>query len=234
MIKFLTVFSNIDPTVIVAVLGVIGAIAAAIINNKSAEKIKKLELELKSKDVEKEQIIIKYDIVTQLLKFSQYQKIYDAVIKIMDVSKVDRFLMFIAINGKTELNNVTCIFQKYRNDESGVDAVAVYRGLKVDNTYVKMLKEMEREGEITVCTEELTPCLIKDIYESEKVTWSNWKLIGRINVDNDNDVIAFCSAATYSDKAYTNQDMLSIKLHFESSIKPNFLSTVKEMVKNKN
>jgi hypothetical protein len=59
-------------------------------------------------------------------------------------------------------------------------------------------------------------------------------LIGRINVDNDNDVIAFCSAATYSDKAYTNQDMLSIKLHFESSIKPNFLSTVKEMVKNKN
>lgn len=224
--------NNLLGIIITAVAGLIGIILTGIQNVKLAKINKNLDAELSKQKQDNEQAIIKYDIVTNLLKFSQYQKIYDAVIRMMDTSKVDRFLMFIAVNGKTDLNNVTCIFQKYRGDKAEIDAVAVYKGLKVDTTYVKMLKEMEREGEITIETEKLDPCLIKDIYESENVAWSNWRFIGRINIDERNDVIAFCSAATFDKDKYTQKDMLSIKLNFESVIKPDFMKTVKEMKAN--
>ena len=220
-------------TISVALIGLIGLIYQTAANNKLAAKNKALEIEFERQKLETTQSIIKYDIVTNLLKFSQYQKIYDAVIKLMDSSKVDRFLIFIAINGKTDLNKVTCIFQKYRNDKAELDAVQVYKGLKVDNHYVTMLKKMEIENAITLETEALEPSLIKDIYESEKVKWSRWKMIGRVSIDDRNDVIAYCSASTFDSNGYSKQDLLSIKLHFESSIKPNFMNTVNEMVKNK-
>ncbi len=216
----------------VAVIGAAAAIYQTISNNKLLKRNKELDIELAKQKLDAEQNIIKYDIVTNLLKFSQYQKIYDAVIKMMGNSKVDRFLVFIAINGKTELSNVTCIFQKYKGDKAELDAIAVYKGLKVDDHYVKLLKKTELEGTVSVNLEELEPSLIKDIYEGEGVKYSRWKFIGRINIDEKNDVIAYCSASTFSNEDYTNQDLLAIKLHFESSIKPSFINTIKEMVKN--
>lgn len=223
--------------------GLIGSILAALIagciavwqtinNNQLAKLNKQLDIKLAQQKLESEHSFIKYDIVTHLLKFSQYQKIYDAVIQMMDKSKVDRFLVFIAINGKTELNNVTCIFQKYKGDKAELDAIAVYRGLKVDDHYLKLLKKMEFNGSVNLNVSKLEPSLIKDIYENEKVTFSRWEFIGRVSIDEKNDVIAYCSASTFSNVGYDNKDLLAIKLHFESDIKPRFIGTIKEMVKN--
>lgn len=218
----------------ITVAAIAGAVAVyqTISNNKLAKRNKELDIELAKQKIESEHSIIKYDIITNLLKFSQYQKIYDAVIKMMENSKVDRFLVFIAVNGKTELSNVTCIFQKYKGDKAELDAIAVYRGLKVDDHYIKLLKKTELEGTITVNLGDLETSLIKDIYEGEGVKYSRWKFICRVNIDEKNDVIAYCSASTFSNEDYNSQDLLAIKLHFESSIKPSFINTIKEMVKN--
>jgi hypothetical protein len=219
--------------VLVALIGGGVAVYQTISNNRLAAKNKALDIELEKQKLETSQNIIKYDIVTNLLKFSQYQKIYDAVIRLMEHSKVDRFLIFIAINGKTDLNKVTCIFQKYRNDKAELDAVAVYKGLEVDKHYVQLLKKMELEQHITFETNALDVSLIKDIYESENVKWSMWKFIGRVNIDEKNDVIAYCSSSTFNKEGFNKQDLLSIKLHFESAIKPTFMNNVNEMIKNK-
>jgi len=219
-------------TITVAAIAGAVAIYQTISNNKLAKRNKELDIELAKQKIDAEQNIIKYDIVTNLLKFSQYQKLYDAVIKIMEHSKVDRFLIFIAINGKTELSNVTCVFQKYKHDKAELDAIAVYRGLRVDEHYVKMLKKMEFEGEVHINVAELEPSLIKNIYENEQVTFSKWNFIGRISMDDKNDVIAYCSASTFDLEGYDSKDLLAIKLHFDSSIKPRFIKTINQMIKN--
>jgi hypothetical protein len=221
-------------TISVALISAIVAIYQTIANNKLARKNKDLDIELEKEKLETEHNAIKYDVVTQLLKFSQYQKIYDAVIKMMNESNVDRFLIFVAVNGKTELRKVTCIFQKYKHDNTNVDAVSVYKGLKVDNVYVNYLYDTERKGSITLETEKIEPSLIKDIYETEGVKWSNWKFICRLNLDEKNDLIAYSSAATFNEDGFKNRDLLAIKLNFESSIKPTFIETISEMYMNKN
>jgi hypothetical protein len=226
-----------------SLIGIIGTITVAAIaggvaiyqtiaNVKLTREKQKVDIELAKQKLDAEQNIIKYDIVNNLLKFSQYQKLYDAVIKIMEHSKVDRFLIFIAINGKTELSNVTCVFQKYKHDKAELDAIAVYRGLKVDEHYVKMLKKMEFDGHVHINVAELEPSLIKNIYESEHVTFSKWDFIGRINIDDKNDVIAYCSSSTFDLEGYNSKDLLAIKLHFDSSIKPRFIKTINQMIKN--
>lgn len=203
--------------------------AGTIYKSNSNKKIKQLEIDLEREKLDKKQIVIKYDVVNNLLKFSQYQKIYDAVIRLMEHSSVDRFLVFIAINGKTELNNVTCIFQKFRGDKSTLDAVAVYKNLKVDANYVKLCKKMESDDGLTVHTNDLEPSLIKDIYENEGVKWSRWEFFGRINIDDKNDVIAFGSAATFKDEAFDSQDMLAIKLNVKGVVATEIIKSVKEM-----
>lgn len=221
-------------TISVALIAAIVAIYQTVANNKLARRNKELDIELEKEKLETEHNSIKYDVVTQLLKFSQYQKIYDAVIKMMNDSNVDRFLIFVALNGKTDLRKVTCIFQKYKNDDSDVDAVSAYKGLKVDNVYVNYLYDTEKKGSIILQTDEIEPSLIKDIYESEGVKWSNWKFICRLNLDEKNDLIAYSSAATFDNKGFTKKDLLAIKLNFESSIKPTFIETISEMYINKN
>jgi len=221
-------------TITSSVLLLIGVVYTAYANNKLLAKNKALDIALEKQKIDAQQNIIKYDVVTHLLKFSQYQKIYDAVINLMSHSKVDRFLIFIAVNGKTELNNVTCIFQKFRNDMATLDAVSVYKGLKVDQHYVQLLKQMELNGEVTLQTAAIEPSLIKDIYENEKVKWSKWKFIGRINIDENSDVITYCSAASFEDTEFDSQDTLAIKLNVEGVVKPEILKAVKEKKINNN
>lgn len=221
-------------TILIALIPTIGAIYQTIAKNRLDKRNKELDIELERQKIETQHSAIKYDVVTQLLKFSQYQKIYDTVIKMMNDSNVDRFLIFVAVNGKTELRKVTCIFQKYKHDENGMDAVSVYKGLKVDNTYVRYLYDTEKHGEITLQAEKIEPSLVKDIYESEGVKWSNWKFICRLNIDGRNDLIAYCSAATFNEEGFNNKDLLAIKLNFESSIKPTFMETISEMYNNNN
>lgn len=229
---------TITETIAGSVITTLGSIIVVFITVRNNIKLvrlnKKLDEEVKLKELESKQTLIKYDVVTNLLRFSQYQKLYDAVINMMEKSNVDRFLIFLAINGKVDLKHVTCIFQKFRDDKRTIDAVSVYKGLEVDNDYLEKLKRLELYGELIVETNAEAPSLIKSIYESEGINWSRWKFIGRVNIDEKNDLISYCSAATFKEKDFNSKDLLAIKLNVEGIIKPEILKTVKEMKLNKN
>lgn len=218
--------------ILVSLISLAGTIYQTISNNSLSRKNKILDIELENKKIELEHVNIKFDVVTNLLRFSQYQKIYDSVIDLMEMSSVDRALIFIAVNGKTELSNVSCIFQKYKNDDSKIDAVNLYKKLRVDKHYTNLLYKLETERKILIETSNLeNDSLIKDIYNNEGVKWSLWNFIGRISIDEKNDLISYCSFSKFSDEKFNNSDLLAIKLKFDSIIKDSVIETVNNIPK---
>lgn len=217
----------------VATIGAIASVYIAKSTNNLLAKNKALDIELERQKLNTLQTAVKYDIVMNLLKFAQYQKIYNFVSDLIAKSNIDRVLIFVAINGKTDLKHVTCIFQKFRDDLTEVDAVSVYKDLEVDKEYVYLLKRMELENGITLEADKITPSLIKTIYETEKVKWSRWEFLGRLSVDEKSDIVAYCSCSTFKDIGIDSKDLLAIKLNMKGLVANEILKASKDAVSNK-
>lgn len=189
----------------------------AILNYKKA--IQEKDDLIRSHEVEKRNIEVKLEFFNRIHSVKFFNDINNAVDKIFKYTSADRFLILIAINGKTDFNIVTSIFER-RKDNDKKHVRPRYENIPIDEPYKNMLKEAERKELIKLTTQSMEQSKLKSFYEYEKVNFSHVRFLSRKPIDDDNDFIVFSSLATHGASDFTTMEIVLSQLQFDSIIKP--------------
>lgn len=201
----------------IALIGAVPVLVTSILIH--VREIRKKNNEIQKHIQEKEEHRIKGDVLDKILDFSSFNKIKSAVDEIFLATKADRFLILIAINGKTDFNIVSVIFEQHKTTKYQVNAIARYRSLKIDDNYRQMLKDAEFHGMVKLSTSEMENSLLKDIYAIENVAYSDIRHLLRLPIDDNNDVLIYSSLATHNERPFTNIERTRANIIYDSSIK---------------
>ena len=212
-------------TIIVSVLGCI----TSIWKYKDEQKKRKLEiehLELENKNLrfnnsEKEEKLSLYD---DVIKMVFYNSIKEAVMEIFQRTKVDRFLILIARNGKHDPKFVDVLIDFYKDEYNRIDAVRVYKNVEIDLPYKEMLKNSEFYGFVDLETTLMKNQILKHYYETENVNYSRVRPVLRFPVDDNNDFLVFTSSGTHSTDPFTENEKSIIDLYHQNTINPSVKS----------
>ena len=204
--------------IIVSIISIAGVLVPAFLLHK--REVGKIQLEMRKHISEKKEYKIKTDVLDKVLEFSSFNMIKDAVDEIFEMTKADRFLILIAVNGKVDFNIVSVIFEQHKSNDYKVNAIARYRSLSIDEKYRLMLKNTEKNGTVCMVTSEMEDSLLKNIYEIEGVKFSSIRHILRSSVDDDNDILVYSSIATHVDRKFTKLEKTKIDIMYDSRIKP--------------
>lgn len=189
----------IDKEIWVAIIGTLSTITATYFAYRQSIKLKRMEIESSKKD----SIILdqqkNFSALSLLMDFELINSIKSRVDFIFNKTSADRFLILIAVNGKVDFNVVSVIYEQYKRDynEPVTSAIENYSHIYIDPHYRKMIKEVERNGSFFFDTDSCEEmCYLKNIYEQEKIFSSLVKFVQRVKIDENNDMIVFCSVAS--------------------------------------
>jgi len=193
------------------------------------------KLEFDKKKVKKETEHLKKEIKDLssgiLVSLDIINDITHKVSNIFNQTKIDRFLILTAMNGKDDLRKCTCVYEQINHQGNvsaklSLGATGRYFNFIFDSAYRDMLKRIERYGAIEVCkTSEMPDCDLKRIYLAEKVTEAHIFFLKRVKIDEDNDRVFYVSYATHYEGGIIPQDSLTIRLYNEQ-IKDTFNAIV--------
>lgn len=141
--------------------------------------------------------------------FSMYNELGTIIDDIFAATSAERFLLFTAVNGSTDFNRVSALYD--RDLQKPGEAVRRYANLLVDEYYRRMLKSAEMDGPFQFLTAEARDCLLKKIYEAEGVTEAKIIFLRRIPMLDGNDRLFFCSVATRAAEGYSDKERLLIR-----------------------
>jgi hypothetical protein len=188
----------VDKEIVVATIGLFGLIVTTIFAYKQNIKLKRMEIASNKKD----SIILEqqknFSALSLLMDFELINSIKTRVDLIFQKTQTDRFLILIAVNGKVDFNVVSVIYEQHdKNSRPTISAVSNYNHIYIDSHYRRMIKEVERSGSYYFVTEKCyETCYLKNIYEQEKIISSLIKFVERVKMDEDNDMVVFCSIAS--------------------------------------
>jgi len=202
----------------------IGVLVPAYLLHK--REIAKHKLEISKLNLEKKQDKLKLDFFNRAMDLSRINPIINAVNRLFKETVADRFLILIAINGKTDFNIVSVIFEQHNDNKHPVNAIGTYRNIEVDNAYRNMLKLSEINGAYDIDVSKMNDCILKSFYEYEGVKHSKVRFLDRQKIDNDNDFVIYSSLATHKNKSYNKIEEAIIKTVYESTIIPNIKKVV--------
>lgn len=208
----------------VALIGALAIIIPAYLLHKREEAKFKLEIRIKNAEIkkhfqEKEEHRIKAEVLNRILDFSAFNKIAAAVDELFKTTRADRFLILIAVNGKTDFNIVSVIFEQHKKASYKINAIAKYRNLSIDEDYKAMLKRSEKYGLVELKTTDMKSSLLKDIYIMENIIHSDVRHLLRIQADQDNDILIYSSLSTHNSKGFTTLGKRKADLVYDSEIK---------------
>ncbi|WP_157811690.1 hypothetical protein [Tenacibaculum sp. SZ-18] len=155
--------------------------------------------------------------LSNLMKLNLYDELSNINKKIYSRTKAMRFIVFVAVNGKTSPNTVYAVFG-HRKDDPDVDKK--YKGVEVDSDYVLRLKELENKGSLIIETLSMPKGMLKDIYYEQLITYSYLKFIKRYSLSEEDDALVYCSVATDLDEGFVSMETTEIDLLISSEIKP--------------
>lgn len=207
-------FLDIIPIDIVAVLSVMITGLAAILTYKAQVKVAEINNSLKNDK--------NYHAPTLLLDLKFFNSLREIIDEIFSKTKIDRFLILIATNGKSDFKFATAIYEhhKLNSDTTSVKlsigGTTRYVKFKFDRLYLEMLKEAEVKDKVSILTNEMVDSDLKNIYLSENVTESEIYFLKREAVDENNDVIFYCTLATHSEIGFTKIEKSLIKSYVDN------------------
>jgi len=180
--------------IVVAVIGMVGAVVVAIIGKLKFD-VKKAE-----KYVEKE-----FQIQRDALNFGRYLRewtfIQQELIALCDETCIDRFMIFIAVNGIHDSRTTSAVYEYH----SGESKPYQYIRFPLDDDYRDRLREMVKSGSISFKTVDIDRSLIQDVYMSEGVLESAWFHLETRPIGNEGAMaIAYASFASHGDEKYPN------------------------------
>lgn len=190
-----------DNTVLVAIISAFSAFLIALIPYFLR---KKENQEIKTKPV---------DVDVELFKFNELRESVD---RVLVETNADRFLILMAHNGKEEMRFATAIYEQHKNTDKTIfsfGATNKYIKIEFDDEYRHMLKHAEKEGVFRMETAKMPESLLKNIYISERVNYSNCYFIKRYPEykSHDKDLLLYCTLASHNDKPFDITDEVKFK-----------------------
>lgn len=203
--------------VLISLIGFLGVAITAIVTSYYNIKVKKLEL---SNDNSKKQVAkLKAELtcINVLFEYNLIALINKTVDEIFNTTKAERFIILFALNGKVDFNFVSVCYEKTKTSKTS-GAIYRYVRLEIDNHYRQMLKYVEHDKQVYLDVEHMEDCLLKNIYQSivEGVTYSGVHFINRSRIDDDNDVLVYCSVATTNENDFTKHEKVAIKVALDN------------------
>lgn len=177
--------------IVVALIGLVGAIATAIIynnkNKRTQHSLHQAESELKLQQ--------------KALDFGAFMEewagTHDDILHLLENTCIDRFLIFRAWNGRLAPRWTTAVFQMRLGNQEPVS----YVHFELDTDYVSRLKEVSIRNVVAFEVKGLQDCAIKRVYEAEGVKHAVWVHITSEAVDGTDTVAhTYCSFATHDDR----------------------------------
>jgi hypothetical protein len=176
-------------------------------------------LKKKHSNVKQENKVLKIELSCINILFNhEFLKILNSKVEnIFAETKIDRFLILFAVNGKDVVKYATVCYERNKATNH-VGAIYRYIRLEVDTHYQNLLKQVEAIGTVHLVVKEMPTCMLKTIYQSreEEIKYSTVKFLKRIEVDQHNDIIVYSSIATSHDEDLTNEEHLIIKYNFDA------------------
>lgn len=203
------------------------ALYFTILKNSNEVKAKNLQLEKdifrwdeekkKLQEENKELKVQLHDLSSPIvMRLSVISGLQELIYKMFEETSADRFILFVANNGKTDFNRTTAILEQHRFDESGVVSIGAtkrYVNFRFDDTYRNMLKRIETVGMDIVYTEEMKESDLRNIYEYENVVASKIFFILREHVNPEHDRIWYASVATHHPEGFTHKDETALRAY---------------------
>jgi len=122
-----------DPTIVTSLTTVV----ISVISFYQAVKLKRLETKTKETEQELKETNAKISALDTIMDFEAFTEIKETVDLIFENTNIDRFLILIAVNGKTDLGTVSVIFEQNASSTStkfSINAISKYHSFKVDSS----------------------------------------------------------------------------------------------------
>lgn len=204
-----------DPTVIVALIGFSGVLVTTVFG--WLPTYKELVQEREDRDTERHSV----NVMNSINTLANVNLVHNAVERLFKETRADRFLILTAMNGKKDMRSVSAIYEQHDRNDIGMSAVSRYHKLEVDQEYHQMLKSAEQIGPVVLdVAGSMQDSLLKNIYISEGVKHSVITFLYRVSLDENNDIMVYSSIATHSEEHFTMEELLTISLEYQSSIRP--------------
>jgi len=192
----------------------IGAVVIALIATYQAIRLEKMRKEGKRKDTALVESSRNFSALSLLVDFELISSISKRVDDVFHGTKVDRFLLLIAVNGKEAFNVVSVVYERHKSSPGRIDlnATGRYSHIQIDAAYKQMLQDVENKGSLLINTDDLpADSLLRNIYETENVTASTICKLVRLPIDQTKDMLLFCSYATHSNDKIPQKEHLFIR-----------------------
>jgi hypothetical protein len=200
--------------ILVALSPILVAVLTAIIGPSILEWVKSKFAKNKENKVKKEE---KDSGLMFSLTLNKFNILKDTIEELFAKTKVDRFLILVAKNGKEDFKFATAIYEQHADNDKvklSFGAVGKYVDFQFDDNYRQILKEAEIKGLYRFDVDKEPDSDLKNIYISEGVNYSTIYFLKRIkNYDGeDNDCILYSSFATHDTEAFSPNDHINKKL----------------------
>lgn len=169
---------------------------------------------------------IKMTFFNQIIDLTSINIISNAVDRMFDKTKADRFLIMIAVNGKDDFNIISVVFEQHKLKNYRINAIARYHNITIDLQYKELLQDTEKQELISLSTDKMQESILKDFYINEKVKYSLIRKLVRKPIDKDNDFLVYSSISTHYNKNFTRIEKSFIKTQYEGTIIPNLINVL--------
>lgn len=201
---------DITIALISSITAIIVALIAGYANLKKKHDTLKTENEELSQD--KDKLISELSAISILFNHKFLTILEENVSELFDSTKMTRFLILFAVNGKESFRFITACYERNKLPDAK-NVIRKYVRMKLDDNYKNTLRNLEKEGELSVNIDDLPNSLLKDMYEyhSLDVHYSMLHFIKRIPINEDNDLLLYASTSTTSKEDFDKFEKFAIR-----------------------
>lgn len=193
--------------IIISIVTSITTIIVTLLNLFLKKRNKELQSEKEDLIKNKDKLIGELSAINILFNHQFIATLDEILYEIFEQTKVTRFLMLFAVNGKQDFKYVTACYEENRTSPIK-KAIRKYVRIEIDNYYKQILYFIEKNKYINLVVKDMPKSVLKNIYQSydEKIEHSIIHFIRRINIDDKNDLLLYCYTATNFDKPFSSSE----------------------------
>lgn len=185
--------------------------------------MKKMTIRLSEANIRTEIAVKTAEYLPRIMAMKNASNLNNIIDDLFSKTKATRFLILIGVNGKYDLNHISCVWYKYKNAEDDVNPISEYKHIDIsqDNQYKKMLSSIRTNPEsfYNIKTMGMEQGILKDIYFEEQITHAKVGYLGKENIDKENDAVMFFSIATDNEREFSDTEKRYIRRRIHSDLK---------------
>lgn len=176
-------------------------------------EVKKMNSKVNSAETERKEVLRKHLSSSFEIDFNDLNEIKNIIHEVITKSSITRVLMLSSVNGKDPVNWISVLWEQHGDGDLSnlsLGATSKYMDISSDHEYRDMLHQIEKGRPYIVEVDKMDPCMLRDIYQSEKIKHSMVVFGYRAKITNMDDQLIYFSWATHNDQPFAPAQKLEI------------------------